>query len=563
MLLIICTLFLLWALAFILRSSTIAIDGKRYFVLFDDAMVSMRYAWNFSHGLGLVWNQGEFIQGYTNLLMTLWMSIATTLFDKSTAVLVIQLSGLVFLITTAYVTVKISENLISRAGSKSGKYLLPTLVFWGALAYYPLIFWTLMGMETGMLTLFLSASVLLTFRYTKTKNLRYLFLLSLATGLTNLTRNDTLVFTTILWIYILWDFAAAPSHSKRNLLPVLSAIVFSACFISAQLIFQRAYYGEFLSNTYALKLTGMPFDERIKNGLGFVQLFIRETGVVWAIVFMDLIFDFRREKLLLLALGLSAIGYQVYVGGDVWNYWRILAPIMPFLFILYGKAVLEGVSSFLGLVVVRKYMLRNPIFPKKYIFESLVAGVFFVTLVSINFRFGSEILLLSKPLDSDATAAHLNTAIVLSQVTDEHATVGVFWAGTLPYYLDRRAIDFLGKSDRHIAELPPDLSGAISRFGMNSVPGHNKYDLNYSIKLLRPTYIQGFRYGTQDLFDWVSENYVVVGFEGERIGPTLAQAIVNYRESHGGFDSVEDLQNVVGIGPKTFDGIKSLVTVVP
>jgi len=46
--------YVLWACLFIYKSSFIAIDGSRYFSLFDDAMISMRYAWNFSHGNGLV-----------------------------------------------------------------------------------------------------------------------------------------------------------------------------------------------------------------------------------------------------------------------------------------------------------------------------------------------------------------------------------------------------------------------------------------------------------------------------------------------------------------------------
>ena len=46
-------LFAIWALAFIYHSSYAAIDDRRYFNLFDDAMISMRYAWNFSHGRGL------------------------------------------------------------------------------------------------------------------------------------------------------------------------------------------------------------------------------------------------------------------------------------------------------------------------------------------------------------------------------------------------------------------------------------------------------------------------------------------------------------------------------
>ncbi|HET7011845.1 MAG TPA: hypothetical protein VFI11_13795, partial [Anaerolineales bacterium] len=55
--------FSVWAAAFIFRSSFIASDGLRYFSLSDDAMISMRYAWNLSHGSGLVWNPGERVEG--------------------------------------------------------------------------------------------------------------------------------------------------------------------------------------------------------------------------------------------------------------------------------------------------------------------------------------------------------------------------------------------------------------------------------------------------------------------------------------------------------------------
>src|SRR5215217_9297644 len=92
------TCFVAWASLFIYRSSSVGIDGRRYFCLFDDAMISMRYAWNFSHGMGLVWNVGERIQGYTNLLMTLIMSIATLVFDKSIAALSIQILGVGFML---------------------------------------------------------------------------------------------------------------------------------------------------------------------------------------------------------------------------------------------------------------------------------------------------------------------------------------------------------------------------------------------------------------------------------------------------------------------------------
>ncbi|HET6675786.1 MAG TPA: helix-hairpin-helix domain-containing protein [Nitrospiraceae bacterium] len=45
------------------------------------------------------------------------------------------------------------------------------------------------------------------------------------------------------------------------------------------------------------------------------------------------------------------------------------------------------------------------------------------------------------------------------------------------------------------------------------------------------------------------------------IGPSLAERIVHYRRSHGPFTALEDLLLVKGIGPKTFDRLRGLVTV--
>jgi hypothetical protein len=58
-------------LAFIWKNSFL-IAQERYFSLFDDAMVAMRYAKNLADGFGLRWNPGEPpVEGYTNLLWTL------------------------------------------------------------------------------------------------------------------------------------------------------------------------------------------------------------------------------------------------------------------------------------------------------------------------------------------------------------------------------------------------------------------------------------------------------------------------------------------------------------
>jgi len=45
------------------------------------------------------------------------------------------------------------------------------------------------------------------------------------------------------------------------------------------------------------------------------------------------------------------------------------------------------------------------------------------------------------------------------------------------------------------------------------------------------------------------------------IGPVKAQAIIEYRQQHGAFARIEDLTKVKGIGIKTFEAIKHLITV--
>jgi competence protein ComEA len=45
------------------------------------------------------------------------------------------------------------------------------------------------------------------------------------------------------------------------------------------------------------------------------------------------------------------------------------------------------------------------------------------------------------------------------------------------------------------------------------------------------------------------------------IGPARAEAIVHYREQNGPFHSIQELQNLEGMGDSTFEKIKGLITV--
>jgi competence protein ComEA len=48
-----------------------------------------------------------------------------------------------------------------------------------------------------------------------------------------------------------------------------------------------------------------------------------------------------------------------------------------------------------------------------------------------------------------------------------------------------------------------------------------------------------------------------------RIGEVVAQRIIEFREKNGKFKKIEELMKVRGIGEKTFDNLKDLITVGP
>ena len=45
------------------------------------------------------------------------------------------------------------------------------------------------------------------------------------------------------------------------------------------------------------------------------------------------------------------------------------------------------------------------------------------------------------------------------------------------------------------------------------------------------------------------------------IGPSKAQSIITYREENGGFQTIEDLKKVTGIGDKTYEKLKDSISV--
>ena len=104
-----------------------------------------------------------------------------------------------------------------------------------------------------------------------------------------------------------------------------------------------------------------------------------------------------------------------------------------------------------------------------------------------------------------------------------------FYAGSVPFYTDFYAYDFLGKSDKYIAHLPPDMSGAVAWAGRMSVPGHNKYDLKYSVLEKKPTYVQGVKWGRDDIREEAKELYESVPISFSTWTPQKSQTTILLR----------------------------------
>ncbi len=496
---------IVWSSLFIYRSSYIALDGHRYFGLFDDAMISMRYAWNFAHGQGLVWNAGQRIEGYTNLLMTLLMSLAALFLSKPLAVLSVQILGVFTLLAAAFVTKAVADQVNEAARFRSA---VGILAFACVLFYYPLAYWTLMGMETGLLSLLLMASALFALRWLKSRRMRDLIWLALLSGLAFLTRNDSLVLTALTFAFLLVEvyFDRSP---RPAWLSILYAGAIYLVFPIAQTVFRLLYYGQLLPNTYVLKLTRFPLSIRLIGGAHFVLPFLEQSALFMLLALLALILRFNRVRLFLLAFMAAALAYQVYVGGDPWPSWRMLSPAMPALFILAITACADIASRWDWLSA------------RRYLPSSFLVLLSFLALLLTDLPFLADMSVQGPTSAAIANRVNTNTALAIDALTGPHATVGVIWAGTLPYYADRQAVDFLGKSDAYIASRNADISGAVSWSGMISVPGHNKYDLDYSIVRLQPTYIQAFAWGDQTVKPWVMQHYVRVEYHGIQGTKTL------------------------------------------
>ena len=486
--------YFIYLILLIYRTSFV-IDGVRYFSLVDDMMISMKYAKELSLGHGLVWNIGDRVEGFTNPLWTIYMALVHLLpIAASKISLVIQLTNVLFLLLNLVVIKKIAGLLSNKSFFVVFFSLLLTV------SYYPLNNYGVLGIEVTVLTLLTSIAALLVIRQFKTKKFSNRVFLIL--GIATLVRIDTVVLfgSATLFIYF---------FDKKNREKILkSGLSHFILFVGIQTGIRYLYYHELFPNTYYLKMTGYPIFFRMTRGAYSLLKFVWDTGIFLFVIPLTLLPKVKKEVLFIFWIILFQILYTIYTGGDVFYYFgryvMVTVPLFFVLFSLSSERIVQGIVQGLN--------------AKKYVFSFSL--VFILVAISM-FNFVDkdmflESLLLKHPQSTGGIKQNVELAKAIDTATYKGAKVAVIWAGITPYFSDRYFYDMLGKSDKVVARekarSPHELLevNPLIRF----VPGHLKYDYEYSIKALKPDVVTNLYFEKEQIVPYMEKYYELKNIDG-------------------------------------------------
>jgi hypothetical protein len=453
-----------WSLLYVARTSLETPDG-RVFMLWDDGMISMRYARNLADGHGLVWNPGrERVQGFTNLGVTLVMAAAHLLpLDLGHTSLVVQLASVVLLLGIVVVFHRLGESLFG-VGSSAPPSLAAACVL-----YAPLGIWTLQGSDVGAVALLVGLAMV-AFARAERDDARLpaaAVFVPLALGL--LVRQDVSI------AYALF-VGAALLRGRDGLRAAAFGTLLGAITWAGLLAFGWLYYGDPLPNTYYLKNTGTPRDQMWASGWSQTKILLTAWSLPFHAIAVGAAVAFlRRSATLRLCAGivLAYSLYNVHVGGD-WLYGytsRYVAAVMPLQHVL----VIAGARAALSRAA--RGGLPVPLVAQGGAVAGVAVAAALALAPSVPLR---EWLDPRQPtMLREYNAHNLRMATYLREHTDPDTVVGVYWAGVPIYFSERPGVDIMGKCDRHTAKL------VVPTFRV----AHSKKDYDYVLRERQPDVI--------------------------------------------------------------------------
>ncbi|MCX8064495.1 MAG: hypothetical protein N3G21_04905 [Candidatus Hydrogenedentes bacterium] len=417
----------------------------------DDAFITFRYAENFVEGKGIVYNEGEYVEGYTCFLWLIILAGVKELgFDIVTAS---KLLGTLFtffsllLLSRIHKIVKCTSWFISLAS---------TLIL-GSFGCFTA--WAMSGMETSMTGFWVLATFLLYAALTSRGSTSWFgyFLIGVLIALATMSRIDAGIILPPIFLCVLYE----SWKIKKWSLPIALIVGFGILYCP-YFIWRWYYYGWILPNTFYVKV-GSSWDQ-IERGLDYTKYFLLSSSILLIpVVFSQMLSGkaLGNDRLFVISSGGAVFLqflYVIIVGGDCMPAYRFFAPIAPLIAILasYGLSI-ESFSkwkSYIALVIIVCFNFWQ-CYNDKSLFDRIISD----TVAEVG-RESGEWLRKNAPQNS-----------LLATNT----------AGSVAYYSRLRVIDMLGLNDEHIAHRHiPNLGKGFA--------GHEKGDGKYVLSR-KPDYI--------------------------------------------------------------------------
>ena len=423
----------------------------------DDAYISYRYARNLSDGLGLVWNPGEHVEGYSNFL---WVEILAGLhYVGADIVLSGRWLGFALAVVAAGGTYLLTRQLVDDpAGRIAGLVAALLLASSGTWAL-----WASAGLEPPLFATLTLAAVLL---HARERDRACAPASGAVWALAAMTRPDGLVLVAVSGAFKIGEAVARIRAATGTLRPLARELATLALWLAGFAIVFAPYfawryttYGWLYPNTYYAKV-GVGLDQ-YDRGLRYLASFLEESGG-WLVLLAPLAItmtSIRRERAIyVFALLVAWMAYVAYVGGDSLLRFRFFAPLMP---LFYALAV-ASVAALLDTT-------RSDEPPRRWIPQ---ATIVLVAAAAIVFTL--------HPSSADS-----NRIVGERRAVDDRAEIGRWLRDNLPgttsvaavpvgaigYESRLTIIDMLGINDEHIAHRDVPLGEFPA--------GHEKYDSEY------------------------------------------------------------------------------------
>jgi arabinofuranosyltransferase len=420
----------------------------------DDAYISFQYARNWVAGHGLVFNIGERVEGYTNLLWTLLIGLGMKL-------------GLAAPVVCRWLSFASGAGLLIMSAVYAAA-LLPRGARWLAglaplvlLASNAFACWIAAGLETPLFALLITLALYASLR-------KQIYLVVCWCALATLTRPEGAVYAaTLLGLDWLLTIYQLPRRNPRALFATLYPMFAFAGFIALYTAWRWSYYGELLPNTFYAKTGGIP----LSHGFKYIANFGVDGPGLLVIPVLLGAYICRAYRGAFIAIAVT-VCYAISIGGDAFRLGRFLLPVFPALIAgallgihwAYGKKRAVGIAmaSLLPLTVI--WSLYGP-----------PLGTDFYKLPSKPFP------QLAKRADAKnhagfggirATQKILRDLTALSPPVKQVACIGI---GQLAFFSSGiYVLDLVGLVDKHIARSKKTVDGDVLL-----LPGHQRTDSDY------------------------------------------------------------------------------------